>query len=350
MDFDLAPPIQRALHCAVDAGDTGYTSPAELRDAFVRFWNSRFSAAVAPHQVFVVPDVMAGVQEALNLFTRPGDAVVVNPPVYAPFFQVIRNAGRVVAQASLTCDDTLRWSFDLHALEGAFASGARAFLLCSPHNPVGRVWRREELRAVAELARAYDVAVIADEIHAPLLMPGVEFVSYLSIADEEQSALALTSATKAWNIAGLKCGIMVASASVAHSVRDHLSPRADEVLYRTGHFGVLASIAAFRDGQEWLDALRAYLAESRNYLHALLNERLPAIRYRPQEATYLAWLDCRGLALGDDPAAELLQRGRVALEPGKKFGAPGVGFVRLNMGTSRNILHEIVQRMAHALN
>ena len=349
MDFELAQPIRDVLHEAVESGDSGYASPAELRSIFAKFAARRFAWNVGRDCVFAVPDVMAGVEESLRLFTARGDGVVINPPVYPPFFQVIENSERRVVAVDLHGDPSGGYSVDITGVERAFADGAKAYLLCSPHNPVGRVWTRAELEPIAELARRYDVAIISDEIHAPLTMPGVDFVPLLTVADEAQSCVALTAASKAWNIAGLKCGIMVANDRTHSPLRAQLTRRADEVLYRTGHFGVLASIAAFRDGETWLDALREYLDNNRRRLEDGLQQAISEIRYRPGEATYLAWLDCRELGFGDDPAARFLERGRVALERGTKFGAAGAGFVRLNLGTSSAILDEIVERMGRAL-
>jgi cystathionine beta-lyase len=349
MDFELAQPIRNVLHEAVESGDSGYAWPAELRSAFAEFAARRFAWNIERDRVFAVPDVMAGVEESLRLFTERGAGVVINPPVYPPFFQVIENSERRVVCVDLDRDLSGRYSVDMNGLEHAFADGAKAYLLCSPHNPVGRVWTRAELEPIAELARRYDVAIISDEIHAPLTMPAIDFVPMLTVSDEEQSCITLTAASKAWNIAGLKCGIMTANGRTHAPLRAQLTRRADEVLYRTGHFGVLASIAAFRDGEGWLDALREHLNNNRRRLEDRLHQSIPAIRYRPGEATYLAWLDCRELDFGDDPAARFLERGRVALERGTKFGSTGAGFVRLNLGTSSAILDEIVERMSRAL-
>jgi cystathionine beta-lyase len=350
MDFDLAPPVRDALQRAIDLGDCGYAGIAEIAPAFKGFASAYFNWKVEERHIFAVPDVMAGVTESFYVLTQPGAKIAINPPVYPPFFEAIRAAGREIAEVPLREDDERGWIFDFDALEAAFASGARAFLLCSPHNPVGRVWSADELKRIAELARAYGVAVISDEIHAPLTMPGVEYVPFLSVADGEQPCTAVTSASKAWNIAGLKCALAVTgSERVREALRERVRANPTEIRDRIGHLGAISNVAAFRDGGEWLNALRSQLDRNRHLLKSLLQEHVPGARYRLPEASYLAWVDCTELGLGPNPAAEILERGRVALEAGYKFGRQGERYVRINMGTSSAILTEIVTRMAAAL-
>lgn len=349
-DFALAAPVRATLDAALDAGDTGYAFPGELPAAFAEFAAGRFEWSVDPARVFQVPDVMAGVAQALHVLTAPGSGVVVNPPVYAPFFETIRSIGRTVVEAPLKQSLGGRWDLDYDVLEREFARGAQAYLLCSPHNPVGRVWSHDELHRIAGLASSYGVAVVSDEIHAPLTMPGITFVPFQRIAGETVRSVAVTSASKAWNIAGLKCAVVIAG---AEDVREALDARLKiiptEIEARVGHLGVHASIAAFRHGGEWLDALRAHLDRNRALLGDLLREHIPAARYEPPEATYLGWVDCSELALDTEPAKFFLQRGRVALERGVKFGTGGTGHVRINFGTSSAILRTIVERMSTAL-
>ena len=349
-DFALAPAVREALQYALDGSDCGYAGTRGLASAFAHFARERYAWEIGERNVFLVPDVMAGVTESLLALTDRGARIAINPPVYPPFFEVIRAAERTVAEVPLRSSDMGEWTLDVAALEEAFANGVQAYLLCSPHNPVGRVWGESELRSVAQLAHAYNVAIISDEIHAPLTLPGAEFVPIAHAVSEQQRWVALASATKAWNVAGLKCGLMIAgSEDVRERLADQLSRRQTEVRWRVGQFGAIASIAAFRDGGGWLDALRAHLDGNRHYLAKLLEELIPELRYTPPEATYLAWVDCSALDLGPDPAKHFLKHGRVALEHGYKFGAQGEGYVRINMGTSRAILTEIVRRMASAL-
>jgi len=349
MDFALASPVRAAAEAALEIGDVGYASSAIVPPAFAAFARDRFGWSVDERSVFAIPDVMAGVAEALHLLTRPTAAVVINPPVYPPFFDVIAHEDRRVVEVPLLQDAASGWVIDFGALERAFSQGAQAYLLCSPHNPVGRVWSKAELSEIAALAARYRVAVISDEIHAPLTMPGVTFVPFLTVA-QEQRCVALLSASKAWNISGLKCAVMVATPeSLRDAVAARLKSRPDEIESRIGHLGVLASVAAFRDGAAWLDDLLAYVDGNRHLLAELLRDHIPLVRYSPPDATYLAWIDCTDLHLDGDAASRFLQRGRVALEPGYKFGRTSKNWVRLNIGTSRAILREIVARMAMAL-
>lgn len=348
MDFALAPVVRDAVVAMVERGDTGYAYSAGVPDAFAAFVRARFGWSVDAVSVFAVPDVAAGIAEALALLTDEDAGIVINPPVYPPFFEIIPHGSRRVVEVPLRRDPHAGWALDLDRLQQAFADGARAYLLCNPHNPVGRAWSASELRDVASLAHRYGVTVISDEIHAPLVMPGTAFVPYLTLGSGTD-AIALHSASKAFNIPGLKCAVMVASDSARDRLRARLASRADEVETRIGHPGTIATIAAFRDGGPWLDGLVAYLDGNRNLLAALLEEKLPGVRYSPPEATYLAWLDCSALQLSEDPASVFLERGRVALEPGRKFSRDHGSWVRLNFGTSREILGEIVSRMAAAL-
>lgn len=349
-DFAVPPAVRSALDEALTIGDTGYAWPGELSAAFSDFARAEFAWDVDAGRVFQVPDVMAGVAQALLALTPPGSGVVVNPPVYAPFFEVLRTIGRTRIDVPLQREDSGCWNLDFAALERAFANGAKAYLLCSPHNPAGRVWSDSDIRRIRELAGQYRVAVVADEIHAPITLPGAQFVPLLREGSEQLCCVSVMSASKAWNIAGLKCAVLVAgSQEVREKLRERLRDVPTEIEARVGHLGVHASIAAFRNASEWLSDLRAHLGQNRTLLMQLLREQIPGARCVQPEATYLAWIDCSGLSLADEPARYFLERGRVALEPGAKYGAGGEQYVRLNFGTSSTILREIVKRMKTAL-
>jgi len=265
--------------------------------------------------------------------------------VYPPFYQFVGNLGREVVEAPLGGDGRIDFAV-LEDVFGRVRKGAArpVYLLCSPHNPTGTVHSAEELADVAALTRTYGVRVVADEIHAPLTATGATFVPYLSVPGAG-GGLSLMSASKAWNLAGLKAAVAVAGPDAA----DDLARLPEEVGHGPSHVGVLAHTAALRDGGAWLDALLTGLDDNRRLLADLLAEHLPAITYRPGGATYLAWLDCRALGLGDDPAEVFLERGRVALSSGIPFGTGGAGHVRLNLATSPEVITEAVRRMATAL-
>jgi cysteine-S-conjugate beta-lyase len=346
MDFPLAGPVREVLQAAIDAGDVGYPHPAGLGEAFAGFARRRYGWAVEPESVMLLPDVMVGIAEVLRVVTEPGDGVVINPPVYSPFFSMIDEIGRRVVEVPLA-EGERGWELDLDALEHAFAAGARAFLLCNPHNPTGRVLSRAELEAVAELSAQYRIAIVADEIHAPLTLARSAHVPFGALGEELAArAVTITSASKAWNLAGLKCAVLVPGSAAMTAELMHLPA---SLRYHAGHLGVLTAIAAFEFGETWLDELVAYLDGNRRLLRELLAAHLPDVRYVPPEAGYLAWLDCRKLPLGDDPAKAFLERGRVALSSGPSFGGQGRGFARLNFGTSGAIVAEAVERMAAAI-
>ncbi|RAO16317.1 MalY/PatB family protein [Micromonospora noduli] len=346
MDVPLAEPVALAITDAVARGDTGYTAGTAYPQAVAEFAARRWGwDGLAVERTALVPDVMHGVVEALRLVTDPGDAVVVNCPVYPPFYESVAHAERRIVEAPLGED--LR--IDLDALGDAFRrarAGGRpaAYLLCSPHNPTGVMHSAAELTAVAELAQRHGVRVVADEIHAPVVAGGARFVPYLSVPGAE-NGLSLMSASKGWNLAGLRGGLLVAGPAAAGD----LARVPFGVSVGTSHLGVIAHTAAFRDGGEWLDAVLTGLDDNRRLLTALLAEHLPAVRYQPGQATYLAWLDCRALGLGDDPASVFLDRGRVALNSGLAFGTGGVGHVRLNLATAPELIIEAVHRMASAV-
>ncbi|RAG84546.1 pyridoxal phosphate-dependent aminotransferase [Streptacidiphilus pinicola] len=351
MDCGLAPAVARALADAVALGDTGYPAGTGYAEALRDFAQARWGwAGIAVERTRTVPDVMRGIVEVLRLLTEPGDRVVVNCPVYPPFYAYARNAGREVVEAPLGPDGRI----DLAALKEAFREatvipGARTrsravYLLCNPHNPTGTVHRRDELEAVASLAERFGVRVVVDEIHAPLVLGGAAFVPYLGVRGAER-AFSLMSASKAWNLAGLKSAVALAGEGAVAEL-DRMPPQVEE---GASHFGVIAHTAALRDGVAWLDTLLPALERNRALFAELLAEYLPAVRYRPGEGTYLAWLDCRATDLGEDPAAVFLERGRVALTGGLPFGTGGAGHARFNLATSPELITEAVHRMAASL-
>lgn len=357
MDYDLAPPVREALHAAIDLDDCGYANPAGLAEAFVSFHTERTGHILDPSRVFLVADVMGGADAVLAMHTSPRAGVVINPPVYPPFFEHISRSGRQIVEVPLLLDPSGRWDLDLDGLEAAFAAGARAYLLCNPHNPTGRVFSRAELVAIAELAERYGVLVLADEIHSPLTLPGAAHTPFVSLGEVE--AVTLTSASKAFNIPGLKCAVIVAG---SESMRRRLSGLSSIYMFGSGLLGVIASEAAWLRGGPWLDVLIGQLDAVRGVFGKLLADRLPLTVYVPPEAGYLGWVDCRAYAppvasSSDSPASggpvslerACLERGRVAVREGGDFGAPGKGFIRVTMATSVPILTSIADRIAVSL-
>ncbi len=347
-DFPVPPNVARALHDAIDRGDLGYAQQrSALREAFARFAMDRYGVSIAPDSVMALPEVMVGVAEILRVITEPGDGVVINPPVYPPFFSTINEVQRRIVEVPLV-ESGGTYDVDFDALERAFAAGARVYLFCNPHNPVGRAFSADDVARIGRLAERYGVAVLADEIHAPLLLPGARHTPFETVvAQTGVHAITLTSASKGWNIAGLKCAIAVSSSQWGRSVFERLPKAMTE---RTGHLGIIATTAAFGSDVAYLDRSIAHLDEQRITLQGLLSDNgLGAIVYAPPQAGFLAWLDCTALGLGRDPAKVFLQRGSVALVPGWHFGTPGEQHVRLNFATSTPILREVVERMRRAL-
>jgi cystathionine beta-lyase len=346
MDFDPAEQIKEAIRAAVAAGDLGYPHKGELGEAFAEFAAARLGWSPDPDLVFAIPDVMTGIAELVQALVGPGDGVVINPPVYSPFFIRVQLAGRRVIEAPLAVRPDGGYDLDLDAIEVALSQpGTGAYLLCNPHNPLGRVWSRAQLTAIAELTDRHGVPLLVDEIHAPLVLPGAQHVPFHTIEHPAaRRAVVFTSASKGWNIPGLKCGVAVAGDSDGAAI---LTQRWDALL--ASHLGVHATIAALRSAGHWLDAAIAQIDRNARLLARLLADYLPAVSYQPAQASFLAWLDCRDLGLGEDPAAAFLTAGRVALSPGPDFGVQGTGFARLNIGTSPELLSEAVRRMAAAL-
>lgn len=349
MDTPLAPPVAEALTAAVARGDIGYVWPGAFAEAYAEFAAARLGWHPDPARSMLIPDVMRGIAEVLRVVTARGDGVVINPPVYPPFFSYLRDAERRAVEVPLAEAGAGAYRLDLAGLEAAFASAAvRAYLLCNPHNPTGTVFGRNELLAVAQLAQRYGVRLLSDEIHAPLAYPGPTPVSLLSLAGEAEAAargFVFGSASKGWNVPGLKAALVFAGPAAVADLRA-LSP---EISLSTGLLGVIAGEVAFRQCGGWLDALLAGLDANRRLLAELVAGHLPGVVYRPPDATYLAWLDWRATGLGEDPSVELLDRARVAVTPGPAFGAAGRGFVRLNFATPPEILRESVRRMGRVL-
>jgi cystathionine beta-lyase len=344
-DFPLAPAISDALHHAVEAGDTGYiASRTPLPSVYAEFAERRFGWHVDPARMRSTADVSMGIVEILRRVTQPGERVVVTPPVYPPFYDLVAEAGAEAERVPLR-DTGSDWELDLDGIRAAFADGATAMLLCNPHNPTGTVHGRDSLAALAEIADEFGATVISDEIHAPLAQPGAGFTPFLDAGEAaERVGYAVVSASKAFNLAGLKCALMVTASDATTAVVRGLPI---EVEWRTGQFGLIASVAAFSEESDaWLDGLLRTLDANRVLLEDLLAARLPSARYRIPDAGYLAWIDLSGLGWGDNPARRILKDAKVALHYGPAFGAEGAGYVRLNFDTSPEIITEAVERIA----
>ncbi|MGP6177955.1 MalY/PatB family protein [Microbacterium sp. A196] len=344
-DFPLAPAITAALERAVRTGDTGYVaSRTPLAEAFVGFAQRRYGWTPDAARMRSTADVSMGIVEILRRVTSPGDRVIVTTPVYPPFFDLVEEAGATVERVPLRDVGDL-WELDLDGIRIALENGARAVLLCNPHNPTGTVHSAASLAALAELAAAHGAAVVSDEIHAPLAQPDSGFAPFLGVSDAARTVgYAVVSASKAFNLAGLKCALMVTAADDTTRLLRSLPI---EVEWRTGQFGMLAATAAFApESDVWLDGLLVTLDGNRRLIADLLAEHLPGAHYRIPDAGYLAWIDLTDLGWGANPSKRILHEAKVALHFGPAFGAEGAGHVRLNFGTSPEIITEAITRIA----
>lgn len=344
MDFPLAEPVAESLRSAVARHDLGYAppNPASLRRAFATFAARRMSWNVDEDQVVLVPDVMDGLVRLCKALPPREATVALATPAYPPFFAELPLAGVKLREIGIDADGSL----DLDELDRALAGGIRALILANPHNPTGRVLSRSHLAEIAERCAEREVWVLADEIHAPLTMAGATHLPWLEVSDAARSrGVALTSASKAFNLPALKAALMVTASDTARDLVASITHLHDHVSL----LGVIAAEAAFIDGDPWLDAVIEQLERNREQLAVELAGALPEIRWDPPDATYLAWLDCTALALGEDPAEVFLRGGRVALSPGPAYGHKGAGHARLNFATSPELVSEAVRRMSSAV-
>ena len=349
MDFGTAPPVAGAMHRAIDAGLLGYLPDAldrRLSEAWCGWAADRYGWVVAPERVRPLADVMAGMVAALEHFSAPGSPVILPTPAYMPFLVVPGVLGREVIEVPMAPDGG-RAVYDLDALQAAYDAGGNLLVLCNPHNPVGRVLEPDELAAVADVVERNGGRVFSDEIHAPLVYGAKRHVPYATVSQAAgRHSVTAVSASKAWNLPGLKCAQLVLS-------NDADAERWAEVGMLSEHgasnFGVAANIAAYESGGPWLGDVLAHLDGSRHLLAEMLAEHLPEVGYTPPEGTYLAWLDCRALGLGDHPADFFREHAGVALTDGPACGDAGAGFVRHNLATPRAVLEQSVRQMAEAL-
>src|SRR3954470_2009041 len=312
MDFGTAPAVVAALHEAVDAGVFGYL-PAAWETALAQAWcgwaAGRYDWAVPVERVRPIADVMAGLQATIELFSVPGTPVILPTPAYMPFLIAPRELGRDVIEVPLVLDGS-RYVYDLDALDAAFVRGGNLMVLCNPHNPVGRVLEPEEMRAICEVVERHGGRVFSDEIHAPLVYDGHRHVPYASLSETAAGhTVTAVSASKAWNLPGLKCAQLVLSNDADAELWERVGTMPE---HGASNLGVVANIAAYEHGGPWLDEVLEYLDGNRRLLADLLADRIPEIGYVPPEGTYLAWFDCRALGLGDRPAEFFLDNAGVA--------------------------------------
>ena len=346
MDFEIAKPIRDVLEEMIKGSDTGYLGPIpELGINLAKFSKARWGWEIDPEQVFTATDVGVGMVEMARTVVNPGDLIMINSPVYHNMNNWITELKCKSYDAPLT-KTGLHYTIDLNAIERGYAAGVKAHFLCSPHNPVGTVFTRDELAELAELAKKYDVTVFSDEIHAPLTYDAKNFVPFLAVSETAREVgICVTAASKSWNLAGLKCATVI----TAHPKQQERAKSMPEAVhFRASLFGAVASATAY-ECVDWLDSAIETFESNRKYLKNLLTQSLPAVGYRVPDFSYLAWLDLSGLNLGENPAQVLLEKGKLALNAGITFGPESGNFVRLNFATGEEILDEAVSRIASCI-
>ena len=350
MDFGVAPAITEALRADLADGAFGYLPPPlveRMARACAGWLRTRYGWDVPVGRIRPIGDVAAAFTAAIRFFSRPGSPVILPTPAYMPFLTLPGELGREVIQVPMLRTGT-GWRYDLDALDAAFAAGGHLLVLCNPHNPIGRVLTRDEMLEISEIVRRHDGRVFSDEIHSPLVYPGHRHVPYASLSETTAAhTITATSASKAWNLPGLKCAQMIFSNDADLETWTRVSGYTE---YTASNPGLIANAAAYTDGVPWLEETLGYLDGNRTHLAELLAEHLPQVRYLPPEGTFLAWLDCRDLGLGESPARFFQDRADVVLTPGEDCGDAGRGFVRFNFAMPRPLLRVAVERMAKALN
>ena len=349
MDFGAAPPILDALARLSADAQFGYLPPylaEELGAACAGFMVRRYGWGPDPALIHPVPDVIKALEIAITHFSRPGSPIILPTPAYMPFLIVPGLLGREIIQVRMHGEAGF-FTFDFDAIEAAFRAGGHLLIFCSPYNPLGRVFARSEMAQLTDVVDRHGGRVFADEVHAPLLYPGARHIPYASTSGTAAAhTLTATSASKAWNLPGLKCAEVILTNEPDEQHWQEIGPFAS---HGASNPGVVANIAAFRDGEAWLDEVLAYLDESRRLLAGLLARHLPQLRYRPPDGTYLAWFDCTAMDLPRSPGAMVTDLAHVTVVDGPAFGDGGAGSFRFNFATPQPILGEMVERIATAL-
>ena len=348
MDFRCADPVVAALRERTEHGIFGYPNePPELRGVIVDRLKRRFDWSIEAESIVFIPNVYVGFHLAAHAVTQPGDGVLITPPVYFPILFVPKNVSLRGRLSELICSDGLRYEIDFDGFERSIDGRSRLFILCNPHNPIGRVYTRAELERLAEICEAHDLIICSDEIHADFIYEGHRHVPIAALSPEiDRRTITLMSPAKSFNVAGIPFAFAVISDP---TLRERYENANMGLVPHPGVMGYTAALAAFRDGDEWLDSLVEYLRANRDFAAEFVREKLPSIEMTPLEGTYLAWLDCRRAGIDGNPHEFLLENGRLATVDGARFGPGGEGFVRLNLACPRATLTDGLERILSAL-
>lgn len=343
MDYEIADSIKQLLIEKIKKSDIGYTGPVpEVAEGFTKFAKERWGWTVDPNQIKLATDVGVSAVEIMRLLGKPGQRVVVNSPVYYNFFTWVDEVDVEIQDVPLI-PDLDSWNLDLEAIEKAFAEGAKFYLLCSPHNPIGKLYTRTELQTIADLAKKYDVIVISDEIHAPLTFAENEFVPYLSVSDAaRETGICITAASKSFNLAGLKASIIITD---NQSMKSKLKNLPMAMHWRAGLLGAFAMGEAFGSCSKWLDEANELNKRSRDLFVDLVAKKLPSVKTWVPEAGYLAWLDVSKLEIGENPGARILEEQKVAFVPGQDLGPQYSQYLRINLGCHPESLERAIDAL-----
>ena len=347
MDFPTAPKIKTALTDMVERSDTGYLGPfPELFDAFANFSAKRWGWQVDTKQMRIATDVGVGIVEIMRTLIKPGEKVMLNSPVYENIWRWVSEVHATTVDTPLS-EDNLSYKLDLAAIEKEYQNGVKVHILCHPHNPVGAIFSKDQLSDLADLAKKYQVVILSDEIHAPLTYDAKTFTPFLNVSQNAKVVgITITSASKSFNLAGLKCAVIITEST---KLQERINVMPPAVTWRASLFGAVASTAAYAESVDWLDGVLITLDQNRKLVEKLIATKAPAIKYRIPDFGYLAWLDLSALALGEDPSAAILEKGKLAVNGGVLYGPKHKSFVRLNFGTSPEIITEAFDRLANCL-
>ncbi len=347
MDFPIAEPVKFALRDMIERSDTGYLGPfPEMFEAFAEFAKQRWNWNVDISQMRIATDVGVGTVEVIRTLINPGDRVMLNSPVYDNMWRWVAEVKATLVDVPLE-ENNLDYSLNLDAIEREYQKGIKVHIICHPHNPVGIIFSKEVLAKLADLAVKYQVKIISDEIHGPLTYEPKTFTPFLAVSDAAREVgITVTSASKGFNLAGLKCALIITS---SQELKEKINSMPISVAFRASLFGAVAATAAFRESLAWLDGVIAALDENRNLVRRLIDTQLPAIGYRIPDFGYLAWLDLSNLGLGEEPTKQILERGKLAINGGVMYGPKHTSFARLNFGTSPEIITEAFHRIQKSL-
>ena len=348
MDFPSPEPVIRALRERVEHGVFGYpTEPPELRPILVERFQRLYGWQVDPRALIFLPGVIAGFNQATHAVTTPGDGVLAQTPVYSPILRAPGNASCTLDEMELTRQPDGSYAVDFDSFEAAITERTRIFILCNPHNPVGRVFRRDELERMAEICLKHNLVICSDEIHCDLLFSGQRHLPIASLSPEiEAHTITLMAPTKTYNVAGIHASVAIIPDP---ELRRQFRAAQAGLVPHPGTMGYTTMLAAYRDGQPWLDAVLRYLEANRDLLVEYVNMRLPGITTHWPEGTYLAWLDCRQAGIPGNPHKFFLEQAQVAMNDGATYGRGGEGFVRLNFACPRSTLSQALEQMRQAL-